>query len=255
MLSKILDKIGSLDLKADYADQQIDVFGDAYEFLMTMYASNAGKSGGEFFTPQEVSNLLARIVTIGKAEVHKVYDPACGSGSLLLQFAKLLGKENIRVSFLGIDNESTQFPCLYGIFLCFHPVLIWCHTSRFLEDPCKVLRILKAKAVCYLTDRIGRYQQLFFCNAHYLILDIFQSGLSGLFFYQVAEIVGRKAQLSGTILHSRQPFLHSIITCEIVVKQCLEASQNITVGILSCDKLTFVKTQAIIEQQLNIVGN
>ena len=101
MLSKILDKIGSLDLKADYADHQIDVFGDAYEFLMTMYASNAGKSGGEFFTPQEVSNLLARIVTIGKAEVHKVYDPACGSGSLLLQFAKLLGKENIRVSFLG----------------------------------------------------------------------------------------------------------------------------------------------------------
>ena len=76
MLSKILDKIGSLDLKADYADHQIDVFGDAYEFLMTMYASNAGKSGGEFFTPQEVSNLLARIVTIGKAEVRKVYDPA-----------------------------------------------------------------------------------------------------------------------------------------------------------------------------------
>lgn len=88
MLSKILDKIGSLDLKADYADHQIDVFGDAYEFLMTMYASNAGKSGGEFFTPQEVSNLLARIVTVGKTEVRKVYDPACGSGSLLLQFAK-----------------------------------------------------------------------------------------------------------------------------------------------------------------------
>ena len=62
-LCKILDKIGGLDLKGDYADNQIDVFGDAYEFLMTMYASNAGKSGGEFFTPQEVSNLLARIVT------------------------------------------------------------------------------------------------------------------------------------------------------------------------------------------------
>lgn len=107
MLSKILDKIGSLDLKGNYADHQIDVFGDAYEFLMTMYASNAGKSGGEFFTPQEVSNLLARIVTIGKAEVRKVYDPACGSGSLLLQFAKLLGKENIRVSFLGQEINIT----------------------------------------------------------------------------------------------------------------------------------------------------
>lgn len=118
MLSKILDKIGSLDLKADYADHQIDVFGDAYEFLMTMYASNAGKSGGEFFTPQEVSNLLARIVTVGKTEVRKVYDPACGSGSLLLQFAKLLGKENIRVGFFGQEiNITTYNLCRINMFL------------------------------------------------------------------------------------------------------------------------------------------
>lgn len=60
------------------ADNQIDTFGDAYEFLMTMYASNAGKSGGEFFTPQEVSELLARITLVGKKQVNKVYDPACG---------------------------------------------------------------------------------------------------------------------------------------------------------------------------------
>ena len=117
-LCKILDKIGSLDLKADYADHQIDVFGDAYEFLMTMYASNAGKSGGEFFTPQEVSNLLARIVTAGKTEVRKVYDPACGSGSLLLQFAKLLGKENIRVGFFGQEiNITTYNLCRINMFL------------------------------------------------------------------------------------------------------------------------------------------
>ena len=118
MLCKILDKIGSLDLKGDYADNQIDVFGDAYEFLMTMYASNAGKSGGEFFTPQEVSNLLARIVTVGKTEVRKVYDPACGSGSLLLQFAKLLGKENIRVGFFGQEiNITTYNLCRINMFL------------------------------------------------------------------------------------------------------------------------------------------
>ena len=117
-LCKILDKIGALDLKGDYADNQIDVFGDAYEFLMTMYASNAGKSGGEFFTPQEVSNLLARIVTVGKTEVRKVYDPACGSGSLLLQFAKLLGKENVRVGFFGQEiNITTYNLCRINMFL------------------------------------------------------------------------------------------------------------------------------------------
>ena len=117
-LCKILDKIGSLDLESDYADNQIDVFGDAYEFLMTMYASNAGKSGGEFFTPQEVGNLLARIATVGKTEVRKVYDPTCGSGSLLLQFAKLLGKENVRVGFFGQENNLTSYNlCRINMFL------------------------------------------------------------------------------------------------------------------------------------------
>lgn len=62
-LAKILNNIGNIDLKGEYSENQIDIFGDAYEYLMTMYASNAGKSGGEFFTPQEVSELLARIVT------------------------------------------------------------------------------------------------------------------------------------------------------------------------------------------------
>ena len=75
-LSKIVEAIGNLRL-GNYTDNTIDAFGDAYEFLMTMYASNAGKSGGEFYTPQEVSELLAEITTVGKKEVNKVYDPAC----------------------------------------------------------------------------------------------------------------------------------------------------------------------------------
>ena len=79
-LVKLLDAIGDLHL-GDFVDNSIDAFGDAYEYLMTMYASSAGKSGGEFFTPQEVSELLARITVVGKTEVNKVYDPACGSGS------------------------------------------------------------------------------------------------------------------------------------------------------------------------------
>ena len=97
-LVKLLDGIGDMNL-GDYKDNTIDAFGDAYEYLMTMYASNAGKSGGEFYTPQEVSRLLALLGLTGKTEVNKVYDPACGSGSLLLQAAKILGKDHVRQGF------------------------------------------------------------------------------------------------------------------------------------------------------------
>jgi len=76
---------------------------------MTMYASNAGKSGGEFFTPQEVSELLARLTLVGKREVNKVYDPACGSGSLLLKFAKILGKDKVRIGFFGQEINLTTY--------------------------------------------------------------------------------------------------------------------------------------------------
>jgi type I restriction enzyme M protein len=85
---------------------------------MTMYASSAGKSGGEFFTPQEVSELLAEIAVYGKKHVNKVYDPACGSGSLLLKFAKVLGKENVRQGFFGQEiNITTYNLCRINMFL------------------------------------------------------------------------------------------------------------------------------------------
>lgn len=82
-LVKLLDSIGDMNL-GNYQDNSIDAFGDTYEFLMEMYASNAGKSGGEYFTPQEVSSLLTRLTLVGKTEVNKVYAPACGSESFLL---------------------------------------------------------------------------------------------------------------------------------------------------------------------------
>jgi len=107
-LVKMLNAIGDLNL-GDYQDNNIDLFGDAYEFLMTMYASSAGKSGGEFFTPQEVGELLARIVIQDKTFVNKVYDPACGSGGLLLKFAKILGKENIKQGFYGQEINLTTY--------------------------------------------------------------------------------------------------------------------------------------------------
>lgn len=119
MLAKIIVNIGNMNLGSDLRDAQIDAFGDAYEFLMTMYASNAGKSGGEFFTPQEVAELLARIACYGKKRIAKVYDPACGSGSLLLKFAKVLGTKKAKeVSFYGQEiNITTYNLCRINMFL------------------------------------------------------------------------------------------------------------------------------------------
>lgn len=116
-LVKLLEAIGDLKL-GNYYDNAIDAFGNAYEFLMTMYAANARKSGGEFFTPQEVSELLVRLVTVGKKEVNKVYDPACGFGSLLLKFAKIFGKENVRQGFFGQEINLTIYNfCRINMFL------------------------------------------------------------------------------------------------------------------------------------------
>ena len=116
-LVKLLDTVAEMKL-GKYQDNTIDAFGDAYEYLMSMYASNAGKKGGEFFTPQEVSELLTRLATVGKTEVNKVYDPACGSGSLLLKAAKILGKDNIRLGFYGQEiNITTYNLCRINMFL------------------------------------------------------------------------------------------------------------------------------------------
>jgi type I restriction enzyme M protein len=107
-LVKLLDAVGDLTL-GDFTDHTIDAFGDAYEYLMAMYASAAGKSGGEYYTPQEVSELLARITVVGKTQVNKVYDPACGSGSLLLKFATVLGRDNVQQGFFGQEINLTTY--------------------------------------------------------------------------------------------------------------------------------------------------
>ena len=116
-LVKVLNGIG--DMKLEYTDSnKTDAFGDAYEYLMSMYASNAGKSGGEFFTPQEVSELLMRLATVGKTEVDGVYDPACGSGSLLLKAEEVLGKGKVHRGFFGQEiNITTYNLCRINMFL------------------------------------------------------------------------------------------------------------------------------------------
>ncbi len=116
-LCKLLNGVANMNL-GDVKDHDIDAFGDAYEYLMTMYASNAGKSGGEFFTPADVSELLTRLGTVGKTEVNKVYDPACGSGSLLLKAEKVLGHNKVQKGFYGQEiNITTYNLCRINMFL------------------------------------------------------------------------------------------------------------------------------------------
>ncbi len=116
-LVKLLNGVGNMNL-GYLKDHSIDTFGDAYEYLMSMYASNAGKSGGEFYTPADVSELLTRLGTVGKTEINKVYDPACGSGSLLLKVEMVLGKNAVRNGYYGQEiNITTYNLCRINMFL------------------------------------------------------------------------------------------------------------------------------------------
>ena len=107
-LAEVLKGVAKLDF-GDFDDSQIDLFGDAYEFLISNYAANAGKSGGEFFTPQSVSNLLARLAMHNQTSVNKVYDPACGSGSLLLQAKKQFHEHFVQEGFFGQELNHTTY--------------------------------------------------------------------------------------------------------------------------------------------------
>lgn len=118
LLAKVLRAVDGMQLADTLTDHKNDVFGDAYEYLMQMYAASAGKSGGEFFTPQGVSELLARLATEGNAQIRRVYDPACGSGSLLLKFAKTVGRDNPNLQYFGQEiNPSTYNLCRINMFL------------------------------------------------------------------------------------------------------------------------------------------
>lgn len=119
LLAKVLLRVRDMALGGDYNDREIDTFGDTYEFLMQMYAANAGKSGGEFFTPQEVSQLLAALASHNNENIQRVYDPACGSGSLLLKFQKTIDPDNTKgLQYFGQEiNPTTNNLCRINMFL------------------------------------------------------------------------------------------------------------------------------------------
>lgn len=106
-LAAVLKGVAGLPLK--FEDNEGDLFGDAYEFLISNYAANAGKSGGEFFTPQHVSKLIAQLALHGQTSVNKIYDPAAGSGSLLLQAKKHFDEHIIEDGFFGQEINYTTY--------------------------------------------------------------------------------------------------------------------------------------------------
>lgn len=107
-LAAVLKGVAGLNL-GHFENNQIDLFGDAYEFLISNYAANAGKSGGEFFTPQHVSKLIAQLAMHKQTSVNKIYDPACGSGSLLLQAKKQFDAHIIEEGFFGQEINHTTY--------------------------------------------------------------------------------------------------------------------------------------------------
>lgn len=110
-LLKLMDAVADMNLDKGYEDSENDAFGDAYEYLMGMYAANAGRSGGEYFTPQEVSELLAKIAMDGRNadQIGSVYDPACGSGSLLLKVKRQFGDDSEGLRFVGQESNPTTY--------------------------------------------------------------------------------------------------------------------------------------------------
>ena len=107
-LAHVLKGVAGLDF-GDFDASHIDLFGDAYEFLISNYAANAGKSGGEFFTPQHVSKLIAQLAMHKQTTVNKIYDPAAGSGSLLLQAKKHFDAHIIEDGFFGQEINHTTY--------------------------------------------------------------------------------------------------------------------------------------------------
>ena len=117
-IASVLTAVRDMQLSKKFTDNSIDTVGDTYEYLMQMYASKAGKSGGEYFTPQEVSEVLARIASYNNPHIRKVYDPACGSGSLLMKFVKYAGDKAKDIEFYGQElNPTTYNLCRINMFL------------------------------------------------------------------------------------------------------------------------------------------
>jgi type I restriction enzyme M protein len=255
VIAKVLSHLDKIDFKLEQS--QIDVLGDAYEYLIGQFASGAGKKAGEFYTPQQASKILARIVTLGKTRIKSAYDPTCGSGSLILR----LGKECEVLKFYGQElNRTTYNLCRMNMIL--HGV----HYSKFdirLEDTIEHPQHSKldAEAVVanppfsaqwsanqlFMTDdRFSEYGRLApsskadYAFIQHMIYHLAENGVMavvmphGVLFRSAAEghirkyLIEEKNYLDAVIgLPSNIFFGTSIPTCILVFKKCREQPENI----------------------------
>jgi type I restriction enzyme M protein len=255
VIAKVLSHLDKIDFKLEQS--QIDVLGDAYEYLIGQFASGAGKKAGEFYTPQQASKILARIVTLGKTRIKSAYDPTCGSGSLILR----LGKECEVLKFYGQElNRTTYNLCRMNMIL--HGV----HYSKFdirLEDTIEHPQHgkLDAEAVVanppfsaqwsanqlFMTDdRFSEYGRLApsskadYAFIQHMVYHLAENGVMavvmphGVLFRGAAEghirkyLIEEKNYLDAVIgLPANIFFGTSIPTCILVFKKCREQPENI----------------------------
>lgn len=136
-----------------------------------------------------------------------------------------------------------------------HPILIGCASRHFLEPAAEMLRVGESQFVGDFADGFRGVEHPFFRHVEHLLLDVFQGGHSGLLLDEIAEIVGGKAKRIGALLNRGHPLCCGLARCEIVIQQVLEAGQDIVVGIFAGDELAVVETDAVVEQQFDVVGN
>lgn len=255
VIAKVLSHLDKIDFQLEQS--KIDVLGDAYEYLIGQFASGAGKKAGEFYTPQQASKILARIVTLGKTRIKSAYDPTCGSGSLILR----LGKECDVLKFYGQElNRTTYNLCRMNMIL--HGV----HYTKFdirLEDTLEHPQHEKLEAEAVVAnppfsakwsanpllmsdDRFSEYGRLApsskadFAFIQHMIYHLAENGVMavvmphGVLFRGAAEghirkyLIEEKNYLDAVIgLPANIFYGTSIPTCILVFKKCREQPENI----------------------------
>lgn len=287
LISEVIKHLNEIDFK--FEDVNSDILGDAYEYLIGKFASSAGKKAGEFYTPQQVSKILAKIVTLGKERIKSVYDPTCGSGSLLLRVAK-----EARVSdFYGQELNTTTYN-LARMNMILHNVKFRdfdLEQGDTLEDPAHLHMKFEAvvanppysikwdaNSLKLSDERFSPYGKLApkskadFAFVQHMIYQLDENGTMaivlphGVLFRGGAEgvirqyLIEEKNYLDAVIgLPSNLFFGTGIPTCVLVFKKCREADSNI-IFIDASKEFDKVKTQnmltdAHVEKILNTYQN
>lgn len=277
IIVRVLSHLDKIDFQLDQTDS--DVLGDAYEYLIAQFASGAGKKAGEFYTPQEVSKILAMIVTTGKQKLKSVYDPTCGSGSLLLRVArevqdvgKFYGQEMNRTTY----NLARMNMILHGVhYLKFdikqedtleHPQHLDLQAEAIVANP-PFSAMWSANPLHLSDDRFSQYGKLApgskadFAFVQHMVHHLAENGTMAVVLPHGALFRGGAEQHIRTYLIENKNFLDAVIglpanvfygtsipTCILVFKRCREQPEDI-LFIDASQEYEKVKTQNVLRAQ------